>query len=296
MEYKNEVKKIKSRMSPDLWDMLADQGCIIAGGAVTSVFTNKDINDIDVYFPSKEAFSKVIKEIYSSTDGLEKEGEYSLGYADARVNHVSKKAVLLHSDQQEVQLIGHQFFGNAQDIFKSFDFSINMGAIYMYDGRVSLDAQFLKHNAQKYLHFNPQTTYPLISALRVDKYRQRGYTISKAQMLRVLLAVNNKCIDNWETLMDELGGMYGTPPEEIFDTSKPFNLDDAIAALDGFEIKDIIVPNNPTIDDVILTLKTSITDDLVNLRKEYYSKNKWRKNPYDPAQPVETGAYPWLTL
>ena len=244
--YKQELAQIKKLVSANLWELLADQGCMIAGGAVTSVFTNKPVNDIDVYFPSQEAFTKVVT-------------DFDIGFGDAHVLHVTKKALLLRSEQQDVQLIGYQFYKNATEIFDAFDFSINMAALCMKTEEFSMKNTFMKHNAQKYLHFNPKTTYPLISALRVNKYRERGYTISKSQMLRVLLAINLKQIDSWEKLIDELGGMYGTPPEEIFDTTKPFDLVYAMEALDNFEITDIIKPKQPTLDEIVLTMPGSFT-------------------------------------
>ena len=117
--------------------------------------------------------------------------------------------------------------------------------------------------------------------MRVNKYRERGYTISKSQMLRVLLAINLKQIDSWEKLIDELGGMYGTPPEEIFDTTKPFDLVYAMEALDNFEIKDTIIANRPTIDDVILTMSDSFVPEFIEKRKAYFNDRNWRKNPYE---------------
>lgn len=279
MQYPNELRKLKAQMSDDLWEVLAENGCMIAGGAVTSVFTNKEINDIDVYFPSKEAFTKVVGEIYGRyTHGLE--GEYCLGYSDARGMHVTKKSLLIMSEGHDVQFIGYAFYPTARDIFKAFDYTINMGACYMYDGRFSLHDEFLKHNAQRYLHFNPATLYPLISILRANKYRERGYTISKSQMLRGLLAVNKKDINSWDKLIDELGGMYGVAPEEIFDTTKEFSFDLAIETLDKFEIRDKIITNNPTVDDVVLAMPDSFTQEFVQKRKGYFEKHSWVTNPY----------------
>lgn len=278
--FKQELYQIKKLVDAELWELLADQGCMIAGGALTSVFTNKPINDIDVYFPSKTAFTKVVEEIYGRYDSAFKT-EYGIGFSEAHALHVTKKSLMLLSSQQQVQLIGYQFYENATEIFDAFDFSINMAALYMKTEEFSMKNTFLKHNAQKYLHFNPKTTYPLISALRVNKYRERGYTISKSQMLRVLLAINLKQIDTWEKLMDELGSMYGTPPEDVFDTSKPFDLVVAMEALDNFEIKDTIIANKPTIDDVILTMGDSFTPEFIEKRKAYYNDRNWRTNPYE---------------
>ena len=51
--FKQELYQIKKLVDAEPWELLADQGCMIAGGALTSVFTNKPVNDIDVYFPNK---------------------------------------------------------------------------------------------------------------------------------------------------------------------------------------------------------------------------------------------------
>lgn len=277
--YKNEINQLRKTIDDDLWALLAENGCMIAGGALTSVFTNKPINDIDVYFPSKQAFTKVVSHLY----GADYEGkDRYVTIANGRAVHVTKKALLVNSIGQDVQLIGYAFYNNAQEIFNSFDFTINMAALYMFDERISMHEDFLKHNAQKYLKFNPGTTYPLVSALRVNKYRDRGYTISKSEFLRVMLTVNKKEINSWSALIDELGGMYGTAPEEIFDTTKEFSLDVAIQALDNFEIKDTIISNTPDIDQVVLTMQGSFTDEYIEKRKAYFRTRTWMDSPYEP--------------
>lgn len=257
--YDKEINKLKQVVGENLWNLLAEQGCYIAGGALTSVFSNQPINDVDVYFPNEEAFTKVMQIIFD-VDNLR--SDYDMDYKDAMVNHVSGKAVLLlNENQQKIQLIAHKFYPYGTNIFDDFDFTINMAMVYMKDGFFACDVNFFKHLAQRYLHVNTDTSYPLISVMRVDKYRKRGYNISKAQMLRLLLAVNRKNIDSWQKLADELGGMYGTMPEEIFDYNSPFSLDEAIQKLDGFDIKDTIRINHPQYDDVIKTMPWAFTKE-----------------------------------
>lgn len=275
--YQSEINKIKAIVGHDLYNFLAEQGCYIAGGALTSVFTNAEINDVDIYFPSKEAFTQVMRAIYD-VDG--ERDDFS--YADAIVQHVSNKAVLVkaNSGNSDVQFIAHKFYENALDIFKDFDFSINMAAIDMKSGNFVSTPYFFKHLGQRYLHVNTNTSYPLISTLRVDKYRKRGYNISKAQLLRLLLAVNAKEIDSWEKLADELGGMYGTAPEEIFDYSQPFSLQLAIDKLDNFEISDKLHTNCPEYEDVVKKLHFAFTQDEVrsvanNIQKKIETEEKY---------------------
>jgi hypothetical protein len=245
LEAPAELKQLQKLMGDDLWGLLADNDCLIAGGACTSVFTNKPVNDIDVYFRSKEAYQNVMLEVYGVNS------DYSIPMREALVCHCTNRSTLLQSDDQDVQFIAYKFFPGHGDIFNSYDFTINMCALNMKDEAFRMHPNFIKHNAKRYLQFNPATDYPLISAMRVDKYRERGYTISKSQMLRILLAVNKKNIDSWEKLIDEVGGMYGTPPEEIFDVTKPFSLDVAIEALQHIEYRDKIVATQPALSDLM---------------------------------------------
>lgn len=274
MSYNNELNKLKKGFPSDLWKALADHGCIIAGGAITSVFTNTEINDYDIYFRSKEDFTKIFKEVYH--DYYDDTLEYDLGFYDVTASVVTKKALLLFHGEAKIQFIVNDFYQTPQQIFEHFDFSCCMGALTMQDEKFVLYDNFLKHNAQKYLHFNPKTLFPLVSALRVDKYSKKGYSISKAQMLKVLCAVNAKNIDSWDKLIDELGGLYGTPAEEIFDTSQPFSLESAIDQLDKVDITDKMQANchygAEAIAEVIAHAFTEEYLEKFKLRKENSKK------------------------
>lgn len=216
----------------------------VAGGAVTSVFTGAPINDIDVYFKSREAFETGVFQAYE--DGL-------------WCVSASKRAVTFAHDNQIAQLMHFDFFPTADDIFKAFDFTIVMGALDLDTGKttkynpVSFDFDdvgedhptsgfifhddFLKHNSQRFLRFNPGTRYPLASACRVLKYQQRGYTIGKGDIMKIALAVRGVSIDSWEDLKDQIGGAYG---EKVVLQNEhlPFSLDAAIAALTVDDAKD----------------------------------------------------------
>src|SRR5690606_29159178 len=87
----------------------------IAGGAVTSAFTNAKINDVDVYFKSRRAFETGVYQAYE--DGL---------WCVA----ASKRAVTFaDSSGNIVQLMHFDYFPTAEDIFKAFDFTVVMGAL-----------------------------------------------------------------------------------------------------------------------------------------------------------------------
>lgn len=266
--YEKELKKLKSFMNTDLWGLLQDQGCIIAGGAITSMFTNKEVNDIDVYFPSKEAFTKVMQELidlrYRSNYKYDK--EYGLTYIDGMITIVTNKAVMLLSEGTKVQFIVHKFYQTAEEVFQDFDFTVCMGALEMKGDTWKFHEDFFKHNSQRFIQFNENTSYPLISALRIAKYKDKGYSISKAQFMKVMIAINAKNISNWETLMEELGGMYGTPPEQIFDTSATFDLAYAMQKLDDVVITEKMQAQQwYSLDEIVKKIPKAFTDEVVKL-------------------------------
>lgn len=210
----------------------------VAGGAVTSVFTGKEINDIDVYFKSRRAFEIGVYQAYKDGLWCVAAGKRAVTFADGGGNIT--------------QLIHFAFFPTAQSIFDMFDYTVCMGAFDLDAGPKQLwdnilcrhitvgdkhpesgfilHPDFLKHNSQRFLKFNAGTRYPLASATRVLKYQQRGYTIGKGDIMKIALAVRGVKIETWEDLKDQIGGEYGD--KVVLDNEdKPFTLDAAIAAL-----------------------------------------------------------------
>lgn len=191
------------------------KGAYCAGGAVTSVFTGKPINDVDVYFKSREAFELAVCQAYED------------GYWCASV---TKRAVTFKDGDKTLQYMHFDFFPTAADIFKAFDYTVVMGA-YDYDAKEFVfHDDFLKHNSQRFLRFNAGTRFPLASATRVLKYQQRGYTVGKGDMLKIVMACRGVKIDTWEEFSDQVGGAYGE--KVLLQTDgKPFTIEAAIEAL-----------------------------------------------------------------
>jgi hypothetical protein len=207
--YSAEIAKIREHTFPI-------PGAFAAGGAVTSVFTGKPINDIDVYFKSREAFEYAVADAYEN-------GMWCLAS--------SKRAVTFNNNGgTPVQFMHFDFFPTAADIFDAFDFTVVMGALDFDTGEFSFHDDFLKHNSQRFLRFHPGTRYPLASATRVLKYQDRGYTIGKGDILKIALAARKVKIDSWEDLKDQIGGAYGEKVV-LAGEGQAFSLDAAIAAL-----------------------------------------------------------------
>ena len=222
MLYSNELNKLKGLVSKRTWELLKSYNAVIAGGAITSVFCNRDVNDLDIYLQNENDFFEFISELYSSSD-------FTLIGAN-----MTNRSILFRDKEtkQDVQLIVYKFFPEVSDIFDDYDFTVNMGALSLLDEQFHFHADFFKHNSQRYLQFHTGTTYPLISALRVQKYKDKGYTISKAQMLRLLLTISKLEINSWDDIKDHCGGFYGLNMDEVFPEDKEFSLELAIETLD----------------------------------------------------------------
>lgn len=207
MNYKSEKKK--------LLEFGKFAGAICAGGAITSVFTNKPINDIDLYFKSKDDFSNAVESAYD--DGL-------------WCVDVSARSVTFVDGGRVVQFMHFKFFDDVSDIFNSFDFTICMGAYEYSAGEFKLHDDFMRHNSQKFLKFNSGTDFPLASATRVLKYQDRGYTIGKGEVLKIALSCKKIEINSWDDLKNQIGGAYG---EKVIINSAglDFSLDAAIEVL-----------------------------------------------------------------
>lgn len=195
-------------------------GSFLAGGAVTSVFSDKPINDYDLYFKNKESFEKAVKEAYE-------DGFWCVS--------VSSRAITFSDSGTIVQFMHFKWFPTVASIFESFDFTICMGAVD-FDandgkGQLILHPRFLIDLASHKLVFNHGTDYPSASGLRILKFQDREFTISRRELAKLLVAVQFQPAKSWEELKDQLGGSYGDPVAMASD--KPYTLDNVIEALDN---------------------------------------------------------------
>lgn len=215
MNIQFEKNKLYAYLGEDLVNALKKHKAFIAGGTITSLFCNREINDIDVYFRNEEAAINFVSEIWDDQKWV--------------VSHTKKATQILYDDVN-VQIIHFQYFNTAEDIFNTFDFTVCMGCFDFSTEEFVLHPDFLKHNSQRILKFNSETAFPIVSLLRVQKYEDKGYTISKPEFIRIILTCMNLEINTYEDLKEQLGGMYGINYDKLFEDvkDKEFDLHEAI--------------------------------------------------------------------
>lgn len=217
---KPELEKIREKASHFL-----PANAFIAGGALASVFTMRDINDVDIYFRSKVDFCEAVERAYE--DGL-----WCVAATD--------RAVTFAHGENIIQLMCFEFFESPAAIFDAFDFTACMAAYDIERKTFVFHEDFFKHNAQRYLKFHSGTRYPFGSLLRVPKYQSKGYTLGKGDLLRIALCCHQVPLDSWDALAKAVGGQYG---EKVsIDQTQTFSVAAAIQVIDR---QDFTVPATP---------------------------------------------------
>lgn len=217
--YEKEKRKLKTYLGDNLYDALKAYNCIVAGGMITSIFCDRKINDVDVYFHNKEDLANFIKN----------ESIYIVA--------LTKKAIKIGYCGKDVHLIHFDTFEKIGDLFNTFDFTLCMGAYDFKEEQFVLHDDFLLHNLKKKIVVNPNTVFPISSLIRVNKYIEKGYSIDKNELVKITLCCLDLNIDNYDDLKEQIGGMYGLDFGKIIDDLKgdPFDLKRVIEKINDSE-------------------------------------------------------------
>jgi hypothetical protein len=213
-------------------NILKEANAIIAGGAITSVFTNREIKDYDIYFRDEKSYNIV-------DTFLNEKGELFFDSNNAKTYSLITKTIQLI---KPTRLRGENVF----DIINTFDFTICMGAYDFRGEEFGYNYKFLLHNAQKILVFNIAARQPMSSLIRVLKFKERGYSISSIELIKIALAINNINIKDNFDLADNLRSIQATYLYDFYNflssedkRYKQYNMTEAIIKLEEFNDKNL---------------------------------------------------------
>lgn len=253
-----EIEKniIKSALGSS-YEMFKEHKAVLAGGAITSLMSGKEVNDYDIYFRTKEALSEVFANIYNISS------QEFLGQYEMITKFATKRSMLCIEkySKAKIQLIHYKMHENIESIFNSFDYSVNMAAFDFATEEFVFHKDFWKAVSQRVLRFNPQTDFPVTSLMRVQKYKEKGYTISKAQMLRIAFTIASRDYSSWEKVKNEVSGLYGVAPDKLFDETKPFSLEEVVIQLEKVILSDKFVETSPEFEECLVLMKDSFSDN-----------------------------------
>jgi hypothetical protein len=274
MSYEIEKNKLEKHVNGnDVLALLAKAKCFIAGGAITSIFSNKDINDVDVYFRDFNSLKLVLKSLFCVDDD-DGSDYFDISSFSAVYSNHTKKSIMFTKNNLNLQLIYFKFFNSPQEIFDTYDFTVNMGAYDCEKDEFVFHPDFMKDLAQRRLTINTNTAFPIISMLRVEKYRERGYSISRKDVVKLCLAINKCDFKSWEEVAEAMGGMYGYDYTDIFDVKKEFSIDETIRQLEKLEsnLMNYSSPKSKDYYELIDSIRVNLKLDPEPLPRTFFKK------------------------
>lgn len=191
-----ETKLLLSHIPHSAVVVFKNNNVIIAGGAITSIFSGAPINDLDLYFKTQQEYNMVETSL-----------RHNYGYSSIGR---STSALTLKKGDSIIQLIHHPAYlglSSPEQIIENFDFTICKGAYCCASERFVLDVDFLKHIAQRKLIYNTKALTPINSLFRVQKYASRGYHITQSEQFKIALSIANLRMDNYGDLFKQLVGV-----------------------------------------------------------------------------------------
>lgn len=214
-DFNKQVNKVLGSIGEDMLNELTKANAIIAGGAVLSAFTHQDINDVDVYFRSKQSMADAFVALTKNWNSV------YLGHTDKSITLKDRQSDII------VQFIHFDYFESAEAIFEAFDFTVCMAAIELREGGHTFVAhpEFISDMASRTLRFNPGTRFPYISLMRTKKYQEKGYKIGRGNLLAIANACSALPITSWEEAKTQLGGVYGNAIRLAVDSEEEFSFE-----------------------------------------------------------------------
>lgn len=221
-------KELLKHFDDNTIEMLKKNNVILAGGALTSVACNREVADYDLYFKNKESLKDMILDFVDDSKFCT--------YATDKSMNFSMKSKIKAKDTNfiKVQFIYYDFYEEPEQIFNHYDFTVNMAAYDFATDTFVFHGDFWMHNAQRYIGFNENTKFPIVSGLRLQKYQEKGYTFTKNTFVKVMLAASQAKITTWKEFKAQVGTMYGIASCKVDEkTLGEFSIEKAYEVLDN---------------------------------------------------------------
>jgi hypothetical protein len=197
----------------DLLKMMAHHRLMICGGAISSVLTDKKVNDLDfyVYTAGMDALEarQALQDAHEWLRKFFRDGEV------VTLNAVTFKRRGMGNKVYNAQLIT-RFHGTPAEIFDWFDYTITHGCWVPPGHPLSNDDEggtfyfgerFLQDIAKRRLVYAGKSRYPICALHRAKKYMDRGYELPGSTIMHVALAVAQLNIRTYRDLKEQLMGI-----------------------------------------------------------------------------------------
>lgn len=192
MTHDREAAILNHRLGEKLRTVLQEFGGYVAGGAVTSIFRSRPIQDFDLFFRDADSLKPALGRLRELADDGSKIIE-----TDA--------AISVTIDAKRVQGV-RATSGDPQHVIQSFDFTICQAA-FVPDYTFIFGPRFMQHLAQRRLVFNLKAEYPICSLFRARKFIKRGFDFPGIEAIKLGLSIQKLQISTYSDLKKQLMGI-----------------------------------------------------------------------------------------
>jgi len=199
----NLLKELE--LYPGLIDLMKKCRVMICGGAINSVFTNRKINDYDLYFRDMEDCTYFYESLKKIPDSISPEIT-AFKLINITDNAATFKSTVLKTMIQVISA-EEMIKETPQEVFELFDWTVCMGAYDFLTESFVLHDKFLEDIEKKRLTFNPGTLFPICSLYRSIKYQKRGYHLTGVSTIKLSLTINELHMESYRDLKRQLMGI-----------------------------------------------------------------------------------------
>jgi hypothetical protein len=185
----------KNGESAILLGALGESNTFIAGGAITSVFMEARVSDLDFYLHDT-SLTGAVEELFKSF-GFERSFKTETALTFTRTGD---------SRSFRVQLI-RAFYGSPEDVFSTYDFSVCCGCYSFREERFILHENFLPDICARRLSYMGGSRFPIAALYRTLKYARKGFRVTSSLYIHILLCVQNLEITTYRELKRQLLGI-----------------------------------------------------------------------------------------
>ncbi len=229
VSFSEEEKLLLYPLSSHIIKILQENNAFIAGGAITSIFSNNPIKDFDVFFRTKEDYMNTMEKVKKISNDIFCKTHNAVTYKNLDCTNTTIQFIHLPDS----------FKPDPKDLFNEFDFTVCCGLYDFQEGRFILHRDFLKHLSQRKLIFNFAHKYPISSLLRTQKYKDRGFNLDNKEFLKIIMSISALNIKTNADAAKQMGGMYFGEDKRAFESllvdESPFDLDKFFSSIQSMQ-------------------------------------------------------------
>lgn len=226
-DYRREREAIRWIVDDELYKLLSTIRACIAGGCITSIFTGQPIADIDIFFRDQVSYDRAVRYFgmcernkYRGTRAVcetDKAKTFAMTHNKKYYPDVANYGLTFFrkdANQTEVviQLVRHDVnCGEPEDIVNRFDITACQAAFDFKTDNFVLGSRFLQDNARRRVVINPECKNVIGAFFRMQKYIEKGYTVSPREYLKAAFMLADKKYKTYREFVDDLKLSFQDP-------------------------------------------------------------------------------------